>query len=153
MTCVTKTVSRINVAMLIYWTTNTCPYHSGTYTMVASFRFYFVRTHMFSDAQKDNHIYFNSALYWYFHFKSPTEHLSLNLSFSLKLCYLSCFCMSILKRGYRQSAEVCVYGAFDLWTRKELHPPVLLILILAEAESVACIQIVCLVNAKKQWPT
>lgn len=58
--------------------------------------------------------------------------------------------MGILKRGYRQSAEVCVYGAFDLQTRKEFHPPVLLILILAETESVACIQIVCLVNAKKQ---
>lgn len=43
-----------------------------------------------------------------------------------------------------------MYGAFDLWTRKEFHPPVLLILILTETESVACIKIVCLVNAKKQ---
>jgi len=61
--------------------------------------------------------------------------------------------MSILKRRYRQSAVVCVCSTFDLWTRKEFHPPVLLILILAGTEFVACIKIVCLVNAKKRWPT
>jgi len=30
-----------------------------------------------------------------------------------------------------------MYGTFDLWTRKEFHPPMLLILILAENEFVA----------------